>query len=194
MFKYIALLLVTGYLLNGCQDKKTTVSEQSSLKDTVQFFPVNDFLEADIKNIRETHPRLLKSSQKDSQQIVQSIITFDQFDSLAQLFLSKDITTTKWKSHFSESAFHDLSTSSIVLEYTATDTIPEIRTVTALLDDKTNTLKRVFIRAFETVKGEQWINQYNWKTGNNIQIIKSRQIGNAKLTVETITVSWTIKS
>lgn len=194
MYKYFFLLLFIVVSFTQCKNKKNNSAVNTSVTDTTTFFPVNDFIKEDIKDVQQNPYHIYKITNHKPGKRDSITISVDDFILLANSFLEKDITTTPLKSLFKESVFHDLTTKSITLSYATTDSISDIKNVTVLLDDKNNKPKRVFIRSYYD-KGNYFLNeQLNWKVGKSFQIIKSTYEKSGNESEEETTVIWNDKS
>jgi len=193
MFKYILLFCIIPFLFLQCKEKERDSRLHSPANDTSAFFPVNNFIKEDIKDIEENPYHLYKIINHHSGSRDSSTISTAEFLKLANNFLSKDITTTALKPLFHESVFHDLTTKSITINYTAIDSTSDIQYISVLLDDKTNKFKRVFIRSSYINGDSLFLEQDNWKAGKSFQIIKSVTSKSGTLTETETTVIWNDK-
>jgi len=193
MFKYILLFFIIPILFLQCKQKEKAVTLHSPSTDTSAFFPVNNFIKEDIKDIEQNPYHLYKIVNHHPGSRDSSTISIEEFLKLANNFLSKDITTTALKPLFHESVFHDLTTKSITINYTAIDSSTDIQYISVLLDDKTNKFKRAFIRSSYTNGDSLFIEQNNWKAGKSFQIIKSATTKSGTLTEIETTVIWNDK-
>lgn len=194
MYKYFFLLFSIIVSFTQCKGKKNNDAVNTPVTDTTTFFPVNDFIKEDIKDVQQNPYHIYKITNHKPGKRDSVTISVDDFILLADSFLKKDITTPQLKSLFKESVFHDLTTKSITLSYATTDSISDIKNVTVLLDDKNNKPKRFFIRSYYN-KGDYFLNeQLNWKVGKSFQIIKSTYEKTGNEAEEEITVIWNDKS
>ena len=193
MFKYITLFFIIALLFFQCKEKIKPATSHLPSTDTAAFFPVNNFIKDDIKDIEQNPYHLYKITNHHPGSRDSSTISLEEFLQLANSFLSKDISTTVLKPLFQESVFHDLTTKSITINYTAIDSSSDIQNISVLLDDKTNKLKRVFIRSSYTNGDSLFIEQDNWKAGKSFQIIKSASVKNGDLSEFETTVIWNDK-
>ncbi len=194
MYKYFLFLLFIAVSFTQCKDKKNNFATNNSITDTTTFFPVIDFIKEDIKDVQQNPYHIYKISKNKSGKRDSATISLDDFILLANSFYKKDITTAQLKPLFKESVFHDLTTKSITLTYSTTDSISDIKNVTVLLDDKNNKPKRFFIRSYYN-KGDYFLNeQLNWKVGKSFQIINSTYDKSGKESGDETTVIWNDKS
>ncbi|OIR08367.1 hypothetical protein GALL_95350 [mine drainage metagenome] len=194
MYKYVLLPIIFVISFTQCTNKKNNAAVNTPAADTTVFFPVNDFIKNDIKDVQQNPYHIYKITSHKPGKRDSVTISVDDFILLADLFLKKDITMQPLKSIFKESVFHDLTTKSITLLYATTDSASDIKNVTVLLDDKNNKPKRIFIRSYFN-KGDYFLNeQLNWKIGKSFQIIRSIFGNNRKNSEEETTIIWNDKS
>ncbi len=183
------LLLLIFFFCFACKQKKNQSEIAQPIKDTTAFFPVNDLLLADINDVKQTPYFIYKiTTKKKSRDSVS--LSKEEFLSLANLFLQKKISTPELKPLYKESSFHDLSTSSYTIVYTATDTSLPVKEVTILLDDATNKLKHVFIRNVISNNDSTLIEQYDWKASKSFRINRYIKRKDNSETKETNFINW----
>ncbi len=192
MFKYFGQLIFISFLFLQCREKNKSSAVTAATTDTSAFFPVNNFIKEDIKDEQQNPYHLYKIIHHPAGSRDSSTISVDEFVRLAGDFISKDITASL-KPLFRESVYHDLTTKSITIDYTAIDSQSDIQNVTVLLDDKTNKLKRVFIRSSYTKGDSVFMEQHNWKAGKSFRIITSVRIKNSAASETETTVIWNDK-
>lgn len=194
MYKYVLLPILIVIAFTQCTNKKKNAAASTPAVDTTVFFPVNEFIKNDIKDVQQNPYHIYKITSHKPEKRDSVTISVDDFMLLADLFLKKDITKQPLKSIFKESVFHDLTTKSITLLYSTTDSVSDIKNVIVLLDDKNNKPKRIFIRSYFN-KGDYFMNeQLNWKIGKSFQIIRSTFGNNRKGSEEETTIIWNDKS
>jgi len=191
MKKCIPPLLFTGFILIlSCRQNSHSSKSGNILKDTTRFFPVNDFIVADIKDV-ETTPCFMykivsyKNGKRDS-----SIIYADEFKKLAGEFLKKDINDPAIKPFLKESVFHDLSTRSYSFTYTPANPDTGIESVIVLLNDQTNMLKNIFIHSISNNNDSTVDEELSWKPNQSFQINKLIKRKNGTASEEQVYVNW----
>lgn len=190
---FILSTILTTVLFFQCNNKQKKLTNQNSPTDTTTFFPVNEFIKEDIKDVQQNPYHIYKITNHKPGKRDSTTISILDFTTLANTFLKKDITTPTIKLHYKETIFHDLTTKSIIITYGVTDTSSDIQNVTVLLDDKNNKLKRVFIRSMYNKNDSLFLEQLNWKAGKSFQIIKSINKKNMPEIEEENTVIWNDK-
>jgi hypothetical protein len=155
----------------SCRQKDKRSALNSTSADTAKFFPVNDFILSDIKDVEQTPYLIYKititNKKKDS-----SVITREEYKFLADQFLQKDISIPSLKPLYKESVFHDLTTGSYTITYTATEPSLYVKDLSVLLNDQTNKLSRIFMHCMNDSGDSTVIEQYSWKAGKSFSINK----------------------
>ena len=184
------ILLLFSLLFINCKQKNKQQPLNESATDTANFFPVNDFIISDIKDVEQTPYYIYKITVHENNKRDSSSITNDEFKALANQFLENSITTTARKPFYKQATFHDLSTKSFTITYSATDPELYVKDVSILLDDETNKLKRVFIHCLKDNDDSTVIEQYSWKAGKSFQINKSVSRKDGTQTEDEKSVVW----
>lgn len=173
----------------GRKNKALHLNVQTA-PDTSKFFPLNDFLIADIKDVQQTPYLIYKISVHENKKRDSSAITKDEYNKFANQFLQRSISTSSSKLSYKEVVFHDLSTKSYTINYTATDPDLYVKDISILLDDGTNKIKRVFIHCLKDNGDSTIIEQYSWKAGKSFQINKSIQRKDGSSLEEQNSIIW----
>lgn len=184
------ILLLFSLLFINCKQKNKQQPLNESATDTANFFPVNDFIISDIKDVEQTPYYIYKITVHENNKRDSSSITNNEFKALASQFLENSITTTARKPFYKQATFHDLSTKSFTITYSATDPELYVKDVSILLDDETNKLKRVFIHCLKDNDDSTVIEQYSWKAGKSFQINKSVSRKDGTQTEDKKSVVW----
>ncbi len=185
-FIFFALLI-----LSACNTQKPK-SQSVPIADTAKFYPLHGFFKEQIEYVDlrgfPIYRITIKDGKKDS-----TAITKDAFIAMAGIFYKRDISDPKIKALYKESVYHDLSTGSITLNYTPTDSKADVQNIDILLDDETNIVKRVFIRSVYT-KGDTTVSeQCNWKANKSFQVNKTFTTKNGYTSTELNYVNWNDK-
>lgn len=185
IFLLIYLLFYYGCKPNG----SNTATNKNGKEDTTHFFQVAQYIQSQIAEVDKTPYFIYKiditNGKKDSIPINNSV--FNQF---AAKFLKPDINDKEIKKYYTESIFHDQTTRSFTLSYTANDKQLEIQNIDVLLQEDGKTVKRIFIRKFFNYPDSSAIEQLSWKPGESFQINRLVQnSGNKENTYQT-NVVW----
>jgi hypothetical protein len=167
MFPVFFLLLIVT--IAACHSPAQKDAKTGTLADTAKFYPLRNFFKEQIQYVDLRNFPIYRITEKDGKKD-SADITKEQFASLAASFFSKDISDPKVKALYKESAFHDLSTGSITLNYKPSDSKASVQNIDILLDEQTNLVKRVFIRVLYLKADTTFTEQYNWKANKSFQI------------------------
>ncbi len=185
----VSLLLI----FSACHsDNQQEVQTKTSTADTGHFFPLGEFFKSqieyvDLRNFTITQ-KIDKDGKKDSM-----VISKDQFSTLAQAFLEKDISSPKIKNLYRETVFQDLSTGSYTLNYTPIQSQLAIQNIDVLLDDQHKIVKRIFIRS-NYLRGDTTITEhYSWKANKSFLIARTYQTKNGHTSNTLTFVNWNDK-
>ena len=170
---FIGLLFITILSCKSKKDNSSTLPEQSNPNDTTTFFDVKGFFESEIKDVSTTPYFIYKTTRKDEGTKDSMPINNKQFVQLAQQFLESDITGKDIKHYYKENIFRDLSTKSITFNYSTTNKALDVQNIDVLLDEETNKVKFIFIRADKAYGDSTVITQLNWNKGKSFLINKS---------------------
>lgn len=194
MKKTGAFLLIFSLFYYACNQKRSGPTTTKAAKnDTVHFFQVAQYLQSQIAEVNKTPFFIYKidiiDGKKDSIPINTSV-----FNQVSEKFLKPDINDENLKKHYTENIFHDQTTKTITISYTADDKQLEIQNIGILLEEDGKNIKRVFIRKFFNYPDSSAIEQLSWKPNESFQINRLVQKpGNKENTYET-NVVWNEKT
>jgi hypothetical protein len=187
-----AILGVYILTLVACQSNPSHKQPATQPSDTSKFYPLRTFFKDQIQYVDLRGFSIYRITQKDGKKDSAGI-SKEEFISLAGVFLERDISDPSIKVLYKESAFHDLSTGSITLNYTPVSSDAQVQNIDILLDEQTNIVKRIFIRSVYT-KGDTTISeQCNWKTDKSFQVNRSLAAKNGYTSTELNYVNWNDK-
>ena len=190
LFPVFFLLLIVP--LTACHSPGQKDAKTDILADTAKFYPLRIFFKEQIQYVDLRNFPIYRVTEKDGKKD-SSAITKDQFVALAETFFDKDISEPRVKALYKESAFHDLSTGSITLNYKPSDNKAPVQNVDILLDEQTNLVKRVFIRVLYLKGDTTFIEQYNWKANKSFQVTRSITTANGYTSTELNYINWNDK-
>ena len=180
------------FLVCACNNRKPEKQTVTLLSDTSKFFPLPAFFKEQIQYVELRNFPLYKITVKDGIRDSSSL-SFIQFKMLTSLFTSRDLSVPEIKILYKESVFQDLSTGSITFNYNPTDNGAEVQNIDILINEATNQVKRVFIRAVYS-KGDTTITeQCNWKANKSFQINRSLTTVKGFTSTELNTINWNEK-
>lgn len=170
---FIGLLFIVFISCKSKKDNTPTPPDQSTAYDTTTFFDVKGFFESEIKDVATTPYYIYTTITKDEGNRDSFPITSKDFVQLAQQFLDKDITGKEIKHFYKENIFRDLSSKSVTFNYSTTNKALDVQNIDVLLDEETQKVKFIFIRADKTFSDSTIITQLNWNKGKSFLINKS---------------------
>lgn len=184
-------ILFFGWVLIIAACKQNTgVQQQSTSLDTVQFFQVAEFVASQINDVKKTPYFIYQKNEVDGK-IDSSVISNNQFETLASRFKEPDINNPAIKKDYIESGFFDQTTNTYTLNYSTRNKDLEIQNIDVLLNEDASTLKRIFIRKFFTYKNDSSaIEQLSWKPDMEFKISRAVQIPGHKDKVYQSTIVW----
>ena len=169
MMKKVYLFILILYLLYACRPNESRTITSEATNDTTHFFEVVRYIKTQISEVNKTPYFIYKiditNGKKDSSTINTSV-----FNQISERFLKPDINDPDLKKHYTENIFHDQTTKSFTISYTATDKELEIQNIEVLLQEDGQTVKRLFIRKFFNYTDSSAIEQLSWKPGESFQI------------------------
>lgn len=185
--RFALIITLIVFLATGCVD---TYQKEYNTPDK-PYFPLKDYFESEMYEVKRV-PYFMYFIQLDQTGKRDSVvINQKQFDSLANLFIRKEINQENLQKNYQMSVFHDLSTSSYTINYTPLDEDCEIRSVNVLLHEETNEVKRVFIRANRQLSaGARLTEQMSWKRGKSFQISRFIRYPNGNTESSMLFVNW----
>ena len=188
MYIILIELIFIGCIITSCNtNHKANIKEAK--KDTVQFFPIIELLRADVDDVMKTPYFLYKTSQILNKKKQDSIvITRDDFLSFAKPLIDIKISKEKYK----ESFFEDLSTESISVITTSTDTSSTIKSITTLLNNKSNILKSMYFTENYFLGDTSVQKNIYWKAGKSVTIITTKSVGKKEITKKEF-INWNDK-
>ncbi|MGC8751219.1 hypothetical protein [Hydrotalea sp.] len=184
----LALIII----INACHQKQNN-NKSTTTNDTTAFYPLHEILLEELKDVKNTPYFMYQvkthiHTKKDS-----SVINPQQFEVLAQPFLSINLNSKDLKPYLNESVFHDLSTNSYSFTYTPksnNDTLSIKSIVILLNDDNNNSLKDIFIHKMlhnsDTVIDEA----LHWKPANYFTIDKKYLLKDSVINKSKLLVNW----
>ena len=160
--------------------------------DTAKFYPLRNFFKEQIQYVDLRNFNIYKTSLIDGKKDSVSL-SKEAFASIATRFLDHDISIPSIKIQYQESVFHDLSTGSVTLNYKPNNPDAVVQNIDILLDEETNRVKRVFIRAAYHNGDTSFAEQYNWKANKSFQINRTISVKNGYHSTELNYINWNDK-
>jgi hypothetical protein len=176
-------------LVLACHPGKEGSKNSSERQDTAKFYPIHQFLEGQLRQIDTGNfvisflPEL--KGKKDP-----VLINKARFLQLADTILHRAAYFSNFKAAFNESTFRDLSTGSLIFNYTPFDKTSLIQHIDLLLDEQTQHVKHVFIRSFYSNGDTSILEQCSWKTNSSFQLSKFFELQDGRSFTENNIISW----
>lgn len=185
--KYARVIPFLLLVLFACKNKASTGSAKAAT-DSSKFYPLSEFIQeqitfVDLRNV-EIHQKRVSGAKTDS-----SIISKDQFKQLAASFLPLDISQPDKKKSYTETLFHDLSTTSYTLNYKSNQATDLVKNMDILLDEQTKMVKRVFIVSEIQKADSNIMVHHSWTANKQFQITRTIETASGRSN-ETTTVYW----
>ncbi len=184
---FLSFILILAGLFSFCNEGPRQ-NKAIPVADTAKYYPCADFIREQIRfvdlrnfDIRRT---ITVDSRKDS-----SGITKEAFVQLANGVLSVLENWNKQKNLYKETVFQDLSTNSYTINYTAIDPDSKLQRIDILLNDETNTIKRMFLRENWKLNDTVYTNQFSWIADEGFQIVSAKKYQDFSHS-QTIAVNW----
>jgi hypothetical protein len=194
MSKTGTLLLIVSLLYFSCSESGGT-SERTNIEkgDSIQFFQLKQYIESEIQEIDKTPFYIYKievtNGKKDSTAINTAVLK-----ALSAPFAYADISKPSIKKNYKESVFHDQSTESYTISYSAITPDLEVQNIDVLLKEDGQTVKRLFIRKFINYGDSTAMEQLSWKAGESFRINRLVQMPNKSEIERQTVVVWNAKS
>lgn len=193
MKKGCFLIFLLSLLYSCEQNKSGATTGKAGKNDTIHFFEVAQYLKTEIAEVNKTPYYIYKIETTDGKKDSSAINTA-VFNQISAQFLHPDINDKELKKHYTENIFHDQTTNSFTISYTATDKELEIQNIEVMLQEDGETIKRVFIRKFFSYPDSSAIEQLSWKPGQSFQINRLVQKRGGKENSYLTNVVWNEKS
>ncbi len=183
--KIIISIIICSFFLLSCNNHGKP-AQQLSGKDTLEkqkFFPVTDYLEGEIYNIKKNGVNPLKyitvNGHTDS-----AWIKIEELDSVVAEFLHPRIDSANLVTLFSEKSFLDRSLDAVTFTYDAAVALPDsmkLKHWDVYIDPKTGKVKRIYmVKQADKTK----MLQLTWVNGRWCKITTIGTDGNGVMKVE----------
>lgn len=187
---YAFLVFTNFFFVVGCQVNSNKNTQTKA--DTINFFPIRDFILEDIKDVSNTPYSIqrisIQNNIRDS-----SILDNSQFKQLANIFLERDSIISVNKNFYLESTFHDLTTKSYSFTYTSNNPNVQTKNIIVLVDDENNKLKNIFIQSIITKSDTTFFENLSWNYKRNFQITNTIKVKQGSSIETRILVKWNDK-
>ncbi len=189
MNKIILLwLTIIVSLSNGCKQNKS--SSENITADTTKVFPYKDLLLEDIKDVNQAPYFIYKITEATNQKKDSTAITLAEFNMLTEIFIQKNISNEELHTNYKEETFHDLSTKSITITYSAKHDTTSLHDVIILLNDNNNKLSHLYFNNIIHQGDSTVMEKDMWNTHHNFQITKIIQHPNLPNIERKLKIVW----
>jgi len=191
--KYLAFLLAVGMLFAACghSSQPKVSAQQDSADASNPFFPVTDYLEAEILSVDSTPTALIKyvthKGRTDS-----SFISVPEFNTLALQFLPPEIRDSHWERHFTETSFSDKATRTITFTYSPRDSSAEVQRVDVLTTPgrKAQEVRSIYIEQNHRAGDSVIMRKMLWKSKISFQIVTLTHVKGQHPDEQQVKVVW----
>lgn len=168
-----------------------SLSGQDSSAAKNQFFPVDDYLEAEILGVDSMPMAFWKYVTRDNR-TDSVLITAGDFNALALQFLPPEIRDGGLNKNFTESSFADRTTQSITFTYTPVDKMLPLQRVDVQTTPgvRAQEVKSIYMERNHTAGDSVILQKLLWRSKHGFTIINHIQVkGQAPKDVQ-VRVSW----
>ncbi len=188
MKKCILLYIIAIIFSGGCKSKQNKL-KSANTKDTVKFFPIQEYYLQQLKYADSVGSRKYKITVEDGK-TDSVIIDEKEFNQLVKQFSEPDITASANKKFYKQNIFFDESTHSYTFNYTSINKSLPVESTDILVDPETNQVKRIFINKAYTFGDSSIIEKLSWKNDSSFSINKIIQYNNQPDRIQQIKVVW----
>lgn len=189
----LVLLFFFIPLFFSCNSKKQPLKEEAAKDSNVVFYPINNYIRQQIKDVDTTPYFLYRlttiDGAKDS-----TIIDRATFDTEVKEFLLPQLEDNVFRKDFTEAVFDDESTGSITLTYTPKSKDNAVQNASVLLDRDNQQVKWIFINSLSNSGDSTVLQRIGWKGGKSCYINKAISYANKKEKQQQVSFVWNEKT
>ncbi|HXB06657.1 MAG TPA: hypothetical protein VNW04_06070 [Puia sp.] len=192
----IALCLAGAALLSACSNhKQPAPTQRDSLAggDPAKnsFFPVADYLEAEILQVDSSLLAFKKFTIRDGH-TDSSFIQIPEFNTLALEFVPRELADSSFEKNFTESAFQDKATRSIIFSYSPTTPNMELQRVdvVTVAGLRAQQVKSVYLEKSRIAGDSVILKKLFWKAKQSFEIATITRVKGKQTGEEQIRVIW----
>ena len=189
----VSMLVACGHHAQPATSSKDSLSGSDTSAATNQFFPVDDYLEAEILNVDSTPTQAYWKYVTRDNRTDSSLITTADFNKLALEFLPPEIRNGGLnKNFFTESSFMDKTTQTITFTYTPVNKdLPlqrvDIQTAPGIRDQE---VKSIYLERNRTAGDSVILQKLLWRAKHSFQIMNMIRVKGKAPLDEQIRVVW----
>jgi hypothetical protein len=194
----VHLLFVTLLSFSSCGHRAATstpsqdsVAAKDSSVAKNQFFPVDDYLEAEILSVDSMPMAFWKYVTHDNR-TDSSLITSGDFNTLALQFLPPEIRDGGLNKNFTESSFADRATQSITFTYSPVDKTLPLQRVDVLTTPgiRAQEVKSIYMERNHTAGDSVILQKLLWRAKHGFTIVNQMRVKGQAPKEEQVRVSW----
>jgi hypothetical protein len=191
---HTALCLAGASILYcACSNHKQPVHSSNEAADSATanaFFPVADYLEAEILHVDSSLLAMKKFTTRDGH-TDSGFIQLPEFNQLALQFVPKELADGSFEKNFTETSFEDKSTRSIIFTYASTNKNMELQRVDVQTVPGINAqqVKSVYLEKTRTAGDSVILKKMLWKAQHSFEIATLIQVKGTH-TSEQVRVIW----
>ena len=194
----VLLLFLTWLSICACNHRtpastpsQDSLPGQDSSAARNQFFPVDDYLEAEILSVDSMPMAFWKYVTRDNR-TDSVLITSGDFNALALQFLPPEIRDGGLNKNFTESSFADRATQSITFTYTPVDkTLPlqrvDVQTTPGI---RAQEVKSIYMERNHTAGDSVILQKLLWRAKHGFTIVNRIRVKGQAPKEEQVRVSW----
>ena len=191
--KYLAFLLAGGIVLAACghSAQPAAPAGQDSTDVSNPYFPVTDYLEAEILSVDSTPTALIRyvthNGRTDS-----SFISVPEFNTLALQFLPPAIRDSHWEQRFTETSFSDKTTRSVTFTYSPRDPGSQVQRVDVLTTPgrTAQEVRTIYIEQNRRAGDSVILQKMLWKSMIGFQIVTLTRVKGQNADERLVKVVW----
>jgi len=194
MKKILLFYTVLAFIIMiiACHQKQSN-NKLTTTIDTTAFYPLHEILLEELRDVKNTPYFMYQVKTRTHTKKDSSVVNPEQFEALAQPFLSINLNSKDLKPYLNESVFHDLSTNSYSFTYTPksnNDTLSIKSIVVLLNDDNNNSLKDIFIHKMLHNSDTAIDEALHWKPAKYFTIDKKYLLKDSVINKTKLLVNW----
>lgn len=181
-----AAIFLSGLCLTSCKNKPAEATKKIK-QDTTTFYPLQAYFLQQLRNVDDTnliYKLEINNGKQDSVRI--SKAAFDSLSSQFTTAINEEFNNANYK----ESVFHDESTNSNTINYTANNKNLPVQNINILLDPIDQQVKRVFFSKYTQAKDSSMMQNFGWKNDNSFYINSSIALKDKAQKEKQLIVVW----
>lgn len=195
--KFAIVFCLGAALLGACSNHSHSISQRDSLtevkSDTTRnaFFPVADFLEAEIRSV-DSVPLAKKKFTIRNGHTDSIFLELPEFNRLALQFVPQELADGSFEKNFTETSFQDQATRSITFTYAPSNPNTELQRVDVLTvpGNRSMEVKSVYLEKIHKSGDSVILQKMFWRAQRGFEIATLIHIKGIQAGEEQIRVVW----